>query len=167
MTMHPNLNAGQTPAAATQRPDACPCGGAEPEAAAQKQQRGHASAKAPRFADCCGRYIDGGEPAPRALELMRSRYSAYVLGDTGYLRATWAPQTCPADLDVDPAAPDSPRWLGLQIRRFTPIGDTHAEVEFVARYKTGGRAHRLHESSRFLRGDDGRWRYVDGDVSDR
>jgi SEC-C motif-containing protein len=40
-------------------------------------------------------------------------------------------------------------------------------VEFVARYKVGGRAHRLHESSRFIRGEDGHWRYVDGDVSDR
>ncbi|QYD70734.1 YchJ family protein [Paraburkholderia edwinii] len=169
--MHPNPNAIPTHAAATPRPDACPCGGAEPEASGQTQKqtqkRGNPAAKVPRFADCCGRYIDGGEPAPRALELMRSRYSAYVLGETGYLRATWAPQTCPADLDVDPSAPDSPRWLGLQIKRFTPIDDTHAEVEFVARYKTGGRAHRLHESSRFLRGDDGRWRYVDGDVSER
>jgi SEC-C motif-containing protein len=171
MMTHPNPNAIPTHAAATQRPDACPCGGAEPEASGQTQKqtqkRGNPVAKAPRFADCCGRYIDGGEPAPRALELMRSRYSAYVLGENGYLRATWTPQTCPADLDVDPSAPDSPRWLGLQIKRFTPIDDTHAEVEFVARYKTSGRAHRLHESSRFLRGDDGRWRYVDGDVSER
>ena len=97
---------------------------------------------------------------------MRSRYSAYVLGANGYLRATWAEHTCPADLDAAPEAPDAPRWLGLQIRRFNPQDEDHAEVEFVARYKVGGRAHRLHELSRFLRGDDGRWRYVDGDVSD-
>jgi len=98
---------------------------------------------------------------------MRSRYSAYVLGETAYLRATWADETCPADLDVNPDAADAPRWLGLTIKRFTPIDETHAEVEFVARYKVGGRAHRLHETSRFLRGDDLRWRYVDGDVSER
>jgi len=36
-------------------------------------------------------------------------------------------------------------------------------VEFVARSKRGGRAHRLHETSRFVR-EDGRWLYVDGDV---
>lgn len=102
--------------------------------------------------------------APRALELMRSRYSAYVLGASAYLRATWAPHTCPADLDADPAAPDAPRWLGLQIRRFAEQDATHAEVEFVARYKVGGRGHRLHELSRFVRGEDGRWLYVDGDV---
>jgi SEC-C motif-containing protein len=97
---------------------------------------------------------------------MRSRYSAYVLGANDYLRATWAPQTCPVELDADPHAPDAPRWLGLQIKRFATQDDHHAEVEFIARYKVGGRAHRLHELSRFLRGDDGRWRYLDGDLSD-
>jgi SEC-C motif-containing protein len=40
----------------------------------------------------------------------------------------------------------------------------HAGVEFVARSKLGGRAHRLHEISRFVR-EDGRWYYVDGDVA--
>jgi SEC-C motif-containing protein len=145
----------------TQRPLDCPCGGTAPD-----QRSG---AKAPRFAQCCGRYIDAGdagEAAPRALELMRSRYSAYVVGATDYLRATWAPQTCPADLDVDPTAPDAPRWLGLQIKAFAETDDGHATVEFIARYKVGGRAHRLHELSRFVRGEDGRWRYVDGDVSE-
>ncbi|MEM5386900.1 YchJ family protein [Paraburkholderia phymatum] len=146
-------------ASAKQRPVDCPCGGAAPD----RRETG----KPQRFADCCGRYIDGGAAAPTALELMRSRYSAYVLGESQYLRDTWAAQACPADLDVDADAPDAPRWLGLQIKRYTPLDDTHAEVEFVARYKVGGRAHRLHESSRFVRGEDGRWRYVDGDVSDR
>jgi SEC-C motif-containing protein len=142
----------------TQRPSECPCGGAAANL--------RSGAKPPRFALCCGRYIDGGEAAPTALELMRSRYSAYVLGASDYLRATWAPQTCPADLDATPDAPDAPRWLGLQIKRFAAQDETHAEVEFVARYKVGGRAHRLQELSRFVRGDDGRWRYVDGDVSE-
>lgn len=146
------------PLLSTQRPSDCPCGGAAPD-----QRSG---AKPPRFAQCCGRYIDGGEIAPRALELMRSRYSAYVVGATDYLRATWAPHTCPADLDADHAAPDAPRWLGLQIKAFAETGADHATVEFVARYKVGGRAHRLHELSRFVRGEDGRWRYVDGDVND-
>jgi len=37
-----------------------------------------------------------------------------------------------------------------------------ATVEFVARYKSGGRAGRLHEVSRFVR-EDGKWFYVDGE----
>ena len=149
------MNAESAPLA---RPTECPCGGAAPNRAS--------GAKPPRYADCCGRFIDGGAPAPGALELMRSRYTAYVLGDAAYLRATWAGATCPAELDVDPAAPGAPRWLGLAIRRHAALDDAHAEVEFVARYKRGGRAFRLHECSRFARGDDGRWRYVDGDVSE-
>jgi SEC-C motif-containing protein len=40
----------------------------------------------------------------------------------------------------------------------------HATVEFVARSKLGGRATRLHETSRFVR-EDGQWFYVDGDIS--
>ena len=91
---------------------------------------------------------------------MRSRYSAFVLGLTGYLLATWHTSTRPATL-----APDEPglRWLGLQVRHHTPIDADHAMVEFVARSKQGGRAHRLHETSRFVR-EGGRWFYVDGEV---
>lgn len=138
--------------------DLCPCGGATPGR--------HATAKPPRFTECCGRYLSGAALPPTALELMRSRYTAYVVGDTDYLRATWDPSTCPSDLAVDIDAPDAPRWLGLQVKRFDTLDDSHAVVEFIARFKTGGRGHRLHEVSRFTRGDDGRWRYVDGDVSE-
>ncbi|KGW86548.1 unnamed protein product [Burkholderia pseudomallei] len=98
---------------------------------------------------------------------MRSRYSAYVLGATDYLRATWDPSTCPAELDADTGRAHAPRWLGLVIKRHAQLDATHAEVEFVARYKIGGRAHRMHETSRFTRDAQGAWRYVDGDVSER
>lgn len=115
-------------------------------------------------ADCCGRYLDGTVPAPTAEALMRSRYSAYVLGNEPYLLATWHASTRPASLDLTEDA--GTKWLGLEIKR-TEAGaeqDQRGIVEFVARYKVGGRAHRLHEVSRFVR-EDGRWYYVDGDVS--
>ncbi|MEY3273734.1 MAG: hypothetical protein RLZZ341_2640, partial [Pseudomonadota bacterium] len=57
------------------------------------------------------------------------------------------------------------RWLGLEVKRHQRIDDDHAVVEFVARSKLGGRAHRLHETSRFVRDDGGRWHYVDGDLA--
>ena len=110
--------------------------------------------------DCCGRH-HAGEPAPDAERLMRSRYSAYVLGLGDYLRATWHPDTCPASLDLD--VPPRPQWLGLSVKAHRPLDATHATVEFVARYKLNGRAFRLHETSRFEK-LDGRWRYVDGDI---
>jgi SEC-C motif-containing protein len=55
------------------------------------------------------------------------------------------------------------RWLGLEIRRHTVEDEDHATVEFVARSKQGGRATRLHETSRFVR-EGGRWYYLDGDL---
>ncbi|CAH2801710.1 MAG: UPF0225 protein YchJ [Candidatus Burkholderia crenata] len=136
--------------------DECPCGGASPGSSSVKRP--------PDYVQCYGRFIEGGAPAGNAMELMRSRYTAYVLGNTAYLRATWAATTCPRDLETsaDPAT----RWLGLQIKRHTPIDADHAEVEFVARYKLGGRAFRLHETGRFERDAAGRWVYVDGDLRD-
>ena len=116
----------------------CPCGGEN-------------------YVSCCGRFIDGGEPPPTAAELMRSRYSAYVLKNEAYLKATWHPSTRP----TEPVAQDgNVKWLGLEVRRHVPAGET-AIVEFVARSKIGGRAHRLHEISNFVR-EEGRWYYVDG-----
>ncbi len=114
------------------------------------------------YAACCGRY-HAGEAAPDAEALMRSRYSAFVLGDADYLRATWHPDTRPAELGLD--APGAPRtaWLGLSVKQHRATGPDTAEVEFVARYRVGGgSAVRLHESSRFAC-LDGRWLYVDGD----
>ena len=93
---------------------------------------------------------------------MRSRYSAYALGLSDYLLATWHPDTRPAELDV--ATPPQPKWIGLDVVRHIPDGDA-ATVEFVARYRVGGRAHRLCETSRFIR-EDGRWYYRDGELAE-
>jgi len=114
------------------------------------------------YAACCGRYHAGPlqRQAPSAEALMRSRYSAFVLGLHDYLLATWHSSTRPAALDADPPGL---KWLGLEVRRHVQQNADHASVEFVARSKVGGRAHRLHETSRFVR-EDGHWYYVDGTV---
>lgn len=90
---------------------------------------------------------------------MRSRYSAYVLKLESYLFATWHPTTRPAALDL---AADNVKWQGLEVKRHSPGDEGCSTVEFVARYKVGGRAQRLHEISRFVF-EDGRWYYVDGE----
>jgi SEC-C motif-containing protein len=114
-----------------------------------------------KYANCCGEYHTGGI-APTAEALMRSRYSAYVLGLEPYLLDTWHASTRPQSLDL--AQDTATRWLGLEIKHHEPTGPGRATVEFVARYKVSGRAHRLHEISRFLR-EDGRWYYLDGKIS--
>jgi SEC-C motif domain protein len=113
------------------------------------------------FAQCCGRYIGHFEetPAPDAHSLMRSRYTAFVLRDPGYLLATWHASTRPPELELDPAT----KWLGLDVREGRDVDASHSEVEFIARYRVGGRAVRLHERSRFVR-EAGRWYYEDGDA---
>ena len=114
------------------------------------------------YAACCGRYHAGPLhlQAPMADALMRSRYSAYVLGLGNYLQDTWHASTRPADVQ---AFGPTLRWLGLEVRRHVTLADGSAVVEFVARSKVAGRAQRLHESSRFVM-EAGRWFYVDGDV---
>lgn len=112
------------------------------------------------YAACCGLYHPGDVPAPSAETLMRSRYAAYVLDRRDYLLATWHASTRPAEL---PPMEPGLRWLGLDIRRSEQPDDANASVEFVARSKLGGRAHRLHEHSRFVR-EGGRWYYVDGEL---
>ena len=134
------------------KPAACPCGGGA-------------------FAACCAPFLAGAQVPPTAEALMRSRYSAYTLRDEGYLRATWHHSTRPVErlFDEDQGL----TWLGLEVKSSLRLRkrkddaecDSNAggadTVEFVARYKVGGRAHRLHEVSRFVR-EDGRWFYVDG-----
>jgi SEC-C motif domain protein len=117
---------------------ACPCGGKE-------------------YTACCGRFIDDGELPQTAEQLMRSRYTAYVLGREAYLKDSWHPSTRPQE---PVAQEEGIKWLGLEVRRHVPEGDA-ALVEFVARCKVGGRAQRMHEVSRFRR-EDGKWYYVDG-----
>lgn len=121
----------------------CPCGTAQP------------------YTACCARYVEGREPAPTAEALMRSRYTAYTLLKEDYLLATWHLSTRPAALGLAQEAPT--KWLGLDVKRHEQQDADHAIVEFVARYKVAGRAHRLHEISRFVR-EAGQWFYVDGDI---
>lgn len=133
--------------------DPCPCG--RTAAASSGRQK---VAKRLNHAHCCQPF-HRGEAAPDAEALMRSRYTAYVLGLEGYLRSTWHPSTCPTDLELDPAQ----HWLGLAVIAVQTQSPTEATVEFAARYRWAGRGHRLQECSRFVL-EQGRWWYVDGDV---
>ena len=109
------------------------------------------------FEECCARYL-GGQIAPNAEALMRSRYTAYTKRNEAYLLATWHTSTRPVRLDLaDDAAA---KWIGLDVKRFEVTGTDSAVVEFVARYKIGGRAQRLRETSRFVR-EESRWFYLD------
>ena len=109
------------------------------------------------YGACCGPLHAGAATAPTAVQLMRSRYTAFVIGDAAYLLATWHPSTRPASLEPDPTL----TWRSLEIVRTERGGplDREGVVEFAARYVVDGERGVLHETSRFVRED--RWRYID------
>jgi SEC-C motif-containing protein len=125
----------------TVSPRRCPCGTGLP------------------YAECCARLHEGTTTAATAEQLMRSRYSAFAVGDPAYLLATWHSTTRPRRLDLDPDV----RWTGLEVLGATGGGLLAAEgtVEFRASHLVDGAHGAQHENSRFLR-EDGQWRYLDG-----
>ncbi|MBH0009443.1 YchJ family protein [Salinibacterium sp. SWN1162] len=110
------------------------------------------------YDDCCSRFHHGEALAPTAERLMRSRYSAYTLGETEYLLKTWHPSTRPATLELDADV----RWFRLEIvaRTGGSMFDTTGTVEFRAHYRHDGGADQQHENSNFVR-ENGAWLYVD------
>ena len=114
------------------------------------------------YADCCRPLLRGEREASDASALMRSRYTAYVRRDEPYLLRTWHPSTRPAQLDLGDVA-----WRGLEVAEVTvdPQDPAAATVTFVAHWVDDvGLPGTMRETSRFTR-VDGRWLYVDGDVS--
>jgi len=123
----------------------CPCGSQLPDS------------------QCCSRYI-AGEIAPTAEALMRSRYTAYVRQAVDYLIATHDPASR-GELDREGILRWSrdANWQGLTIRETVAGGanDETGEVEFVARFREGGREMSHHERSSFVK-LEGRWYYQTG-----
>jgi SEC-C motif domain protein len=117
----------------------CPCGSAQ------------------AYGDCCGRLHRRETTAATAEQLMRSRFSAFSIGDTAYLLRTWHPTTRPGRLTLDPQQ----RWTRLDILTIDQGGlfDTIGTVEFRAHYRESGHPGTLHEHSRFVR-EDGEWVYL-------
>jgi len=128
--------------------NACPCGSTK------------------SFELCCQPII-AGRPAETAEALMRSRYSAYAVGNVDYLQKTSAGEALMkfdrADLKRSIQATE---WLGLEILDTTDglEGDDVGTVTFKARFRENGKAGTLSERSEFRR--IGRaWHYCRGDVN--
>jgi len=116
------------------------------------------------FENCCARFLDGGQLPKTPEQLMRSRYSAYALGDHGdYLLRTWFPPTAKG-LTAAMLSRRERDWTGLEVLTREQRGD-QGFVEFKARYRDGdGAEHVMHEKSVFQR-SGGRWLYVGGEVN--
>lgn len=111
------------------------------------------------FDECCGPFLSGAAAAPTPEALMRSRYTAYAVGDDAYVLATWDEATRPAVLFEEGEA--RPKWILLRVTDAKPVakGADTGEVTFTATARTSQGAMRLSERSLFQR-KDGRWLYV-------
>jgi SEC-C motif domain protein len=111
----------------------------------------------------CLPIIRGQRHAATAAELMSARYVAYTLGEVDFIVQSHDPATRD---EADPEAiakwSKEADWQGLEILNTTAGGeqDNEGEVEFIARFVTGGREVKHHERSTFER-KDGRWYFID------
>ncbi len=112
------------------------------------------------YSACCGPiHADGAGLGATAEQLMRARYSAYVLHNGPFLLTSWHPDSRPNSVSFS----DEQTWLGLTIVETTEGGGLEKDgtVEFKARFQRGGEHYELHELSSFVR-EGGKWLYVDG-----
>jgi SEC-C motif-containing protein len=109
------------------------------------------------YSEHCGALHDNRAAASTAEQLMRSRYSAFVVQDAPYLLRSWAAATRPAELTFDLDL----EWTGLEILDTTGGSAFHTEgtVEFRAHFRHAGTADSQQENSHFLR-ESGLWVYV-------
>ena len=115
------------------------------------------------YASCCLSFHKNLDFPKTAEALMRSRYSAYVFKNANYLLATWYKATRPATLDF---WGENIVWQKLDILKTKKgnVSDEKGRVHFNAYYLQNGENRVLSENSRFKK-VNGRWFYVDGDVT--
>jgi len=111
------------------------------------------------FSECCEPIIEQKKAAKTPEELMRSRYSAYVLANGEYLIYSSAKQNRYADdIALIKEFSNSVEWLGLDVLHVTVN-----TVEFRAYYRDGESIKVLHEKSNFIQ-EEGLWKYADGEL---
>lgn len=112
------------------------------------------------FSECCEPILLDHARALTPEMLMRSRYTAYVLGKEEYLLATWDPSTRPQTLSLE----ENPvKWLRLTIHSAGdgPADEDMGAVDFSAEGIDRDQLCILRETSRFRR-HKGLWYYLDG-----
>lgn len=116
------------------------------------------------YSDCCEPFVAGKKKAPTAEALMRSRYTAFAVGQLDHVERTHHAGTR-KDLDMEGVkswALNSD-WLGLEILG-TEQGqekDSTGKVEFKCQFVFNGATQTHHELSTFQK-EDGEWFFVDG-----
>ena len=112
------------------------------------------------YGECCYRFHSGEWVAPTAVALMRSRFTAFAVGNSQYLLDTWDPETRPSELGLDVGID----FYRLDILETTGGGpfDSTGTVKFQAFYT--GLASGVQEEDSTFRKVNGAWVYSTGDV---
>lgn len=115
------------------------------------------------FAECCEPFITGAANPPTAEACLRSRYSAYVLGNADYILDTIEPEERKRyDRKGIEKWSKNSQWISLQVLSSKDEGD-EGNVEFVATFKENFVTKKHHEKSVFTR-IDGKWCFKSGVV---
>ena len=111
------------------------------------------SATVLNYHQCCAPLHTQAQFAATAEQLMRSRYSAFVLQNIDYIVATTLPSQQPLlDILAISSWAKQTDWAGLEIINHTPkIGKRHAQVEFKAFFKVDQDLQYHHELSTFVK----------------
>ena len=116
------------------------------------------------FEYCCQPIILGKRIAETAEQLMRSRYSAFVVANINYLMNTHHPSTRPSKEKKSILKwARSVKWMGLEIlhTKQGQADDNEGFVEFKASFIEDGTLANIHENSFFVK-ENGKWYYKSG-----
>ncbi|MBM7070700.1 YchJ family protein [Shewanella sp. 202IG2-18] len=125
------------------KPTLCPCGSAN------------------KYQNCCQPLHLKKAVAQTPEQLMRSRYTAFVLKEFQYLMDTHAEDFWQARSVEELSKPPHPEWIGLNVINSSESQNT-GTVTFIAWYKADGQLDAIHEQSNFQK-IDGLWYYTDGE----
>jgi SEC-C motif-containing protein len=118
------------------------------------------------YPECCRLLITGEKPADTAEQLMRARYSAYVMKELDYIRTSLHPEhRSDFDEKSSRAWAERAQWHGMAVQKTTGGGpdDSDGQVEFTVSFTENGVKQDHHELSDF-RKKDGLWYFVSGKV---
>ncbi len=116
------------------------------------------------YSECCEPLILNKDFALTAEQLMRSRYTAFVLASINYLMNSHHSTTRPTKERKEILKwAKSVQWMGLNIvsKKAGTEFDTEGWVEFKATYMEHNKIECIHENSYFVK-EDGKWYYKSG-----
>ena len=129
----------------TENNQTCPCGSGRP------------------FAECCEPIINGTRESQTAEELMRARYSAFVMGAIDFIVASTHSRTRKeVDLDFVREWSETSTWRGLEILETKIVNENKAFVSFEAHFTQKGEDQTHREKSLFER-EAGQWKFMTGE----